>query len=103
MQTYKVSDLIVIKLDAGKDREGSPRRCYVLAHPLDGFLDATDDAGAGEAAVEDFVDTTSPDAPALVAELMARVTHKIDTSPSYYRTMVACKLTRDVEYRIVTG
>ncbi len=105
IKSYKVSDLIVIKLDAGRDRNGNGRRCYILAHSLDGFLDATDDAGEGDRAVADFVrfnNTAAPEAEreTIIRELMARITHKIDTSPSYYRGMVARKLTAHIEYDI---
>lgn len=110
MQTYKVSELIVIKLDAGKDRNGNPRRCYVLTHALDGFLDCVDEGYEGESSVRAFsqhavIGLQLAEAEAwrranlIRAELLSRITTKIDTSPSQYRHFIAKRFST-VDYTI---
>ncbi len=108
---YDVTDLIVIHLRAGKDRNGNTRRCLVLAHPIDGFIDATDVGPEGpEHAVRDFewfreraVQGSAGATDLIARELAARVTTAIDTSPSYYRHMVTRKLVGAGRYDLVLG
>jgi hypothetical protein len=81
MNTYKASELIVLHLCAGRNRNGDPRRVYVLTHALDGFIDAVDEGYEGDSVVASFCDGDT----AVAAELMARIATKIETSPSAYR------------------
>lgn len=97
MNTYKASELIVLHLSAGKDTNGNPRRCFVLTHALDGYLDATDEGYEGTSAIEAFVPSRDK---AVLAELHARIATKIDTSPSCYRHFVRRSYTSAIPYTV---
>lgn len=70
----------MIKLDAGHDRNGNPKRCYVLY-----FIGSTGGATVENVWPEGY---SSYDAVPTEYRYIARTAPTIPTTPSYYREMI---------------
>jgi hypothetical protein len=98
---YNVSELHVLHLDASNDRNGNPRRVYVLSHPLDGFLAVTDEGYSGTGALSDLAVQFRGDKLAIVSALKQRVSDRIPTTAAYIRRLLSNDVKRGMSDRSV--
>lgn len=52
MKSIHVNEIAIVHFDAGRDRNGNPRRFFAVVHPAIGTLLAIDEGYEGEAAIE---------------------------------------------------
>jgi hypothetical protein len=79
------SESVVLRLSAGHDNSGNPRRLYVVMHPIRGILVAIDEGYSGEGAIEEAY------GPAIYAALSKHLVGTIDTTPAQYRQLLKAK------------
>lgn len=103
-EIYPISECIVLHLNAGNDRNGNPRRVYVLAHPIAGYLAAVDEGYEGWGAMRGFAKTVvfadmHSRLDDVVDALRDRVTPRIDTSPSYRKRLLSAAIQANMAAR----
>ena len=82
LKRVKLSEISVIHLNAGNDRNGNPRRVFVLNHPKHGTLCAIDEGYSGVDALRELLPVMSV---AELRELKTAVTGRIPTTVAHYR------------------
>ena len=98
-RTYKVSELVILYLDAGHGRNGNPRRAFVLTHGVDGFLAAVDEGYAGEDAIAGLHVRFEGDTKVIVRALRRVVTGRIPTTPKYIKELLSPTVQRGMRDR----
>jgi hypothetical protein len=86
MPVVQGSDLAVIHFDAGHDRNGNPRRLYVVAHPMRGTLLAIDEGFEGSSAIDTH--SAIKAVPGLGALLRSRVVGTFAFTAGKYRELL---------------
>ena len=100
-ERYRASELVVLYFAAENDRNGNPRRCFVLYHPLTGSLAAVDEGYSGVGALLDLPVKFRGDKKRICEALRHRVTGRIPVAPSYIRsTLREPTFGRKVEIRL---
>lgn len=79
----KTNELSVLRLNAGNDRNGNPRRLFLVMHPESGVLAAIDEEYSGRGALNVFGKTLGEKLGAV-----AQGSPLIATTPSEYKSLL---------------
>jgi hypothetical protein len=90
--TYALSDCFVLFLDAGHDKNGTPRRLYALGHsPTGNILAVAHEGYAGTTALLDLVrnfEVRKLEGASTLRALQAKASAAIRILPSYYTLLL---------------